>query len=108
MKYILLLCCLLYTINGFSQLKPDHVFLPSIRTVKLFPQNNQLALPIIGLNSADQLELHFDDLGAYPKNYFYTFQLCNADWSEAQWSPFDFIRGFQQNRISQYRISSIA
>ncbi len=108
MKYILLLCCLLNSINGFSQLKPDHVFMSSIRTVKLFPQNNQLALPIIGLNTSEQLELHFDDLGAYPKNYFYTFQLCNADWSEAQWSPFDYIRGFQQNRISQYRVSSIS
>lgn len=108
MKYILLFLFNLCLIKGFGQLKPDHVFMPSIRTVKLFPQNNQLALPIIALNSSEQLELHFDDLGAYPKNYFYTFQLCNADWTEAQWSPFDYIRGFQQNRISQYRVSSIA
>ena len=91
-----------------AQLKPDHIYQPSIKTPKLFPSNNQLGLPIIQLNSADQLELHFDDLGNYPKNYFYTFQLCNADWTEAEWSPFDYIRGFQQNRISQYRMSSIA
>lgn len=108
MKYILVLLFNICLIKGFGQIKPDHVFMPSIRTVKLFPQNNQLALPIIALNSSEQLELHFDDLGAYPKNYFYTFQLCNADWTEAQWSPFDYIRGFQQNRISQYRVSSIA
>ena len=91
-----------------AQLKPDYIYHPNIKTPKLFPSNNQLGLPIIQLNTADQLELHFDDLGTYPKNYFYTFQLCNADWTEAQWSPFDYIRGFQQNRISQYRISSVA
>ncbi|MGL1627205.1 type IX secretion system plug protein domain-containing protein, partial [Vibrio parahaemolyticus] len=57
--------------------------------------------------SGDQLELHFDDLAAIPANYYYTYQLCNADWSEAQWSPFDYIRGFQQNRINTYRVASI-
>ncbi|HJV18447.1 MAG TPA: DUF5103 domain-containing protein [Sediminibacterium sp.] len=91
-----------------AQALPDKVYSPTIQTIKLFPQNDQLALPVITLNSGDQLELHFDDLVSYTRNYFYTYQLCNADWSETQWSPFDYIRGFQQNRISQYRISSIA
>lgn len=108
MKQIVFIVFLFFNAIVQGQVQPDKVFMTSIRTVKLFPQNNQMALPIIGLNSGDQLELHFDDVGAYPKNYFYTYQLCNADWTEAQWSPFDYIRGFQQNRISQYRVSSIA
>jgi hypothetical protein len=108
MKQIVFIIFLFFNAIVQGQVQPDKVFMTSIRTVKLFPQNNQMALPIIGLNSGDQLELHFDDVGAYPKNYFYTFQLCNADWTESQWSPFDYIRGFQQNRISQYRVSSIA
>ncbi len=91
-----------------AQRLPDKVFRASIKTVKLFPRNNQNALPVIELNALEQLELHFDDLDTYPKNYFYTYQLCNADWSEAEWSAFDFIKGFQQNRIGIYRISSIA
>jgi len=77
-----------------------------IRTIKLFQQNNQESLPIINLNSSDLLELHFDDLDGYIKNYFYTYQLCNADWSEANVNPFDFIKGFTQNRIVQARASS--
>jgi hypothetical protein len=108
MKQIVFIVFLFFNAIVQGQVQPDKVFMTSIRTVKLFPQNNQMALPIIGLNSGDQLELHFDDVGAYPKNYFYTYQLYNADWTEAQWSPFDYIRGFQQNRISQYRVSSIA
>lgn len=108
MKLLYILLFLFFNDTLLAQVKPDHIYHPSIKTPKLFPTNNQMGLPIIQLNSSDQLELHFDDLGNYPKNYFYTFQLCNADWTEAQWSPFDYIRGFQQNRISQYRISSIA
>lgn len=91
-----------------AQRLPDKVYMGSIKTIKFFPKNNQQAIPIIQLNAVEQLELHFDDLVNYPKNYFYTYELCNADWSIAQWSPFDYIKGFQQNRISQYRVSSIA
>ncbi len=92
----------------FSQRLPDQIYRSTIRTVKLFPKNNQLAIPILTLNGGDEMELHFDEMGVTPRNYFYAYQLCNADWSEAAWSPFDYIKGFQQNRISTYRISSIA
>jgi len=91
-----------------AQRLPDKVYRASIKAIKLFPRNNQTVLPVIEVNSIEQMELHFDDLDSYPKNYFYTYQLCNADWSEAEWSAFDFIKGFQQNRLSVYRISSIS
>jgi len=110
--YMKLFLSLLITIfSSFllvAQRLPDKVYRASIKTVKLFPRNSQTALPVIELNAVDQMELHFDDLDSYPKNYFYTYQLCNADWSEAEWSAFDYIKGFQQNRLSIYRISSIA
>ena len=52
--------------------------------------------------------MHFDDLDATVKNYSYTYQLCNADWKPVELSPFDYLDGFTQNRISKYRASSIA
>jgi hypothetical protein len=91
-----------------AQRLPDHVYMKGIRTVKLFQQNNQQSMPLLALNSGELLELHFDDLGGYPRNYYYTFQLCNADWSPADLNVFDYIKGFTQNRLSQYRVSSIA
>ena len=92
-----------------AQRLPDHVYNPDIRTVKLFQQNNQQSLPLLTLNSGDLLELHFDDLCGYAKNYYYTFQLCNADWLPANdVNVFDYIRGFTQNRLSQYRVSAVA
>ena len=60
------------------------------------------------LNGTDELELSFDDLDGDVKNYYFTYQLCNADWSTTILHPFDYIRGFQNVRITTYRNSSIA
>jgi len=86
---------------------PDHIYKPNIHSVKLYKYGDIYSYPVMMLNSADQLELHFDDLDADYKNYYYTFQLCNADWSPADIQSFDYIRGFQTNRITTYRNSSI-
>ena len=109
MRLRLLISVFVLFVNiAFAQRQPDRVYMEGIKTVKLFQQNDQQSIPLIRLGSADQLELHFDDLKAYPRNFFYTYQLCNADWSPALLNPFDYIKGFVQNRLSQYRASSIA
>ncbi len=95
------------SLAGQSQLA-DHVYDPNIRSIKLHKGNDPYSYPIIRLNSGDDLELYFDDLDRDIKNYYYTFQLCNADWTPSNLHPFDYIRGFQSNRISTYRNSSIS
>ena len=67
-----------------------------------------MAYPILALNSNERMELHFDDLDGNIKNYSYTYQLCNADWTPAMISSFDFINGFSQQRLTTYRTSNIA
>lgn len=87
---------------------PDHIYNPSIHTVKLYKAGDMYSYPVITLNSGDQLELHFDDFDADVKNIYYTYRLCNADWSPANMQPFDYIRGFTSMRITTYRNSSIS
>jgi hypothetical protein len=88
---------------------PDKVYQDNIRSIKLFVKGNQEAYPIIALGSIEALELHFDDMDGYARNYSYTFQLCDADWSINPYlSTFDYIKGFSQQRITQYRASSIS
>ncbi|TDH29235.1 DUF5103 domain-containing protein [Segetibacter sp. 3557_3] len=91
-----------------AQVDPDVVYMPSIKGVKLFQLNNQTSYAITNVNSAETLELHFDDLDARVKSYFYTFELCNSDWRPANLSTFDYLKGFSQVRMNQYRVSSIA
>jgi len=104
----LLLACLFCLFGTGRAQSPQAVYAPGIVTPQLFMAGNQLGYPILRLNSSDQLELHFDDLGSTAKNYYYTYQLCNADWTPAIVSTFDYIKGFSQVRIADYRFSSIA
>lgn len=87
---------------------PDKIYSSNIRNVKLNYTGNPLAYPVIKLNGSDQLDLNFDDLNGGVRNYSYTWQLYNADWTKTILSEFDYIKGFTQNRLTNYRNSSIA
>lgn len=86
----------------------DSIYTGNIKTVRFHKYGDQLSVPVINLNTNDLTELHFDDMEPGVKNYYYTFQLCNADWTPVYLSQFDYIKGFTQMRISNYRFSSIA
>jgi Domain of unknown function (DUF5103) len=87
---------------------PDSIYTQNISSVKLFMKGNQMSYPVLSLGGNDRMELEFDDLDADVKNYYYTYQLCNADWTPVQISTFDYIRGFAQNQITNYHYSSVA
>ncbi|MEO8943904.1 MAG: DUF5103 domain-containing protein [Ginsengibacter sp.] len=103
--FILLVC--LIGNNLFAQ-SPDHIYVKNIKTVRLYNSGNQLSIPVIRLKSNDLLELHFDDLDADVKYYYYTYELCNSDWTPSGLGLFDYLKGFTQLRISDYRFSSVA
>ena len=91
-----------------AQREPDRVYMGNIHSVQLFASGSQNNYPVISLGSQGALELHFDDLDNYVKNFNYTYQLCNANWTPVNLSTFDYIQGFTQNRLTQFRSSSIA
>ncbi|MFL5811502.1 MAG: DUF5103 domain-containing protein [Flavisolibacter sp.] len=103
------LICLLFLscfrISGYSQ---GQVLDPNIKSIKLHVRGDQTSLPAFTLGTMDALELHFDDLGNRIKNYYYTFQLCNVDWTPSMLHPYEYIKGFQNVRISTYRNSSLS
>jgi hypothetical protein len=94
--------------NNLSALNPDSIFVKNIKTVRLYTLGNQLTIPVIHLKENDQLQLQFDDLDADVKYYYYTYQLCNSDWTPANIGIFEYLKGFTQERITNYRFSSIA
>ena len=108
MKRSVLFLLLSITVAASSQI-PDHVYKSNIRSIRLHKAGDPYSYPIIRLNSGEDLDLYFDDLDGDIKYYYYTFQLCNADWSpNTELRTFDYLRGFLSNRISTYRNSSIA
>ncbi|MBN9350500.1 MAG: DUF5103 domain-containing protein [Chitinophagaceae bacterium] len=104
--------CLIFAfsfyLNTSVAIAPDSIFMPNIKTVRLFVQGNQLSFPVITLNGNDRLQLFFDDLDGDVKNYYYTYELCNFDWTPSGAMQLDYIKGFTQNRITDYRFSSVA
>jgi len=94
--------------NAANTINPDKVYDSSIKTIRVHPVGNALAMPVISLSQLNSLEISFDDLKAKYQNYFYSVELMNADWRSANLSVFDYLQGFNQNRITQYSISSIA
>ena len=92
---------------GHTQL-PDVVYKSNIQSVRFHMHGDQLSLPVYNINSGDQLELNFDDLDGNVKSYYYSFQLCDYNWEPVDINTFNYLKGFTQQRISQYRYSSIA
>jgi hypothetical protein len=106
--FIFFQCVFLFSSKYIIAQAPDSIYVNNIKTVRLYNYGNQLSLPVINLNSGDLAELDFDDMEADVKYYYYTYQLCNYDWTPVNFSQFDYVKGFTQMRISNYRFSSIA
>ena len=106
-KYLLLLVFILPGRGAQAQL-PDHIYKPSILSVRFHVYGDQYSLPVYNVNSGDQLELNFDDMDNDVKSYYYTFQPCDYNWDPVDISTFNYIKGFTQQRITNYRYSSIA
>lgn len=106
-KYFLLLVSFLMAVAAVAQV-PDMVYKDNIKCVRFHMYGNQESIPIYNLNSGEQMELNFDDLDGNVKSYYYTYQLCDYNWKPVDISPFMYLKGFTQQRISTNRYSSIA
>lgn len=108
MNRILPFLLLLLTCTSLKAQVEEKIWDPYIQTIQFYANGNPLQYPVISLGNTGGLTLEFDDLGGGVKNYSYTFQLCNADWTPALLNVFDYIKGFSQQRITQYKPSSVS
>jgi hypothetical protein len=91
-----------------AQYNPDKVLDSNIHTVLVYPMNNPLGMPIITLNENAPLLISFDDFNARYQDYYYEVELMNADWTPVAMNTFDYLQGFNQNKIADYTVSSVA
>lgn len=98
----------IFMMQGLLAQNVEQQFAKNIATIQLYEYGNQQGLPVYTINGNNQLELHFDDLDGGYKNYYYTYVLCDYNWKPCNLSPFDFMKGFNQNRINTYRYSNLA
>ncbi len=127
-NYILFLLCFIFCVPLIGQAKKDKkkkkrqekveldlqatlensnkIFVGNIRTVKFHPVDFPLSEPIVTLGSSTGLSLTFDDVDLDVKNYTYTIQQCNRDWTpNDELSQFEFLDGFEDEILSEYAFS---
>jgi hypothetical protein len=75
----------------------------AIRMVQLFAKGNEFITPAIGLESSDKITLKFDDLTGGFTTYSYTFIHCNAKWEPSNIFESQYMEGFFQNEIRDYK-----
>ena len=83
----------------------NKVYVPNVHSVKLVPNGNTLAYPLIRLNSGDQLQLSFDELSGEIKDYSYSFEHCGPDWQPSGLNFLDYCEGIDQVYIVDYEFS---
>ena len=82
-----------------------HVFDERIKTVQLYREGWNLSYPVIKLNSGEKLALHFDLLGDDIDDFYYSFIHCDKDWNRSDIFHTDYLEGFPENPLEDYRPS---
>jgi len=83
----------------------NYIYKDNIRTVILEQENLRLSDPVIDIGKDDRLIFSFDDLDGDYKNYSYTLIHCNHDWTPSNIFANEYLQGFEEDRITDYRTS---
>ena len=83
----------------------NNILNEKIKSVQLFKEGWNLSYPIIRLNSNEKLILHFDLLDGVAETYYYTFAHCDKDWKKSDIFTNDFLDGYPENPIEDYKSS---
>ena len=78
-----------------------------IRSIQLFKGDNEQSLPLLVWNAGEQLTLWFDDLSEYRTALRYTIVHCTADWEEDNLFVTDYLEGFAENRLNDFKHSHL-
>jgi len=84
----------------------NKVYNAQIKTVQCYNAQKEQSLPVIALNSNEQLLFSFDDLGGASRDYSYTIAHCTYDWQPSGISVLDYVEGASEDRITDYAYSS--
>jgi hypothetical protein len=86
-------------------LTQDKVYKTNIKSVICFNANNEIAPPIIAMNTDEFITLRFDDTDNNIKTYNYSIIHCNADWTQSDLMEIEYIEGYFQGNIQTYDYS---
>lgn len=83
----------------------DYVYKKNIKTPQLYVKGEPLSMPVLFMNGNKKLELHFDDLDSEFHTYSYKIVHCNANWEPSSLNPQEYISGYFNGFIEDYKYS---
>lgn len=95
------ICCL----NFKAQVYETKIFNPNIKTLQIFPAENNIGFPVLDLDSDHKLVVSFDEMEFSQKTIYYKIIHCNKDWKKSALLDMEFFGGFTTNRIEEINLS---
>ena len=102
-KLVVLLLCFAFSPKAIGQETNEVTQVDFLKSIHFLDENPQRQFPIIGLN--ESFTLVFDDLLAQDNDYYYRIKHFNADWSPSDLFPNQYLKGFDNLRLDNFRSS---
>lgn len=84
----------------------NKVYTDNIRSVKFHVLGLPTSEPVVTLNSSTKMILRFDDVDLDVKDFVYSIQHHNRDWTlNEELTTFDFLKGFDEEVLQEYAFS---
>jgi hypothetical protein len=103
--FLLFVCSLQIAVAQQQFVYENKIYQPNIKTVECFNAQKEQSIPIILLNSNEQLIFSFDDLSGGSKVYWYAIEHCTSDWKSSRLSTMDFLESLSEDRIQDFKYS---
>lgn len=91
--------------QGSKYYYENAVYNENIKTVLMFREGFELSNPVLELNEDAVLLFKFDDFSEDTKDYYYTVIHCDANWNESFLNQTDYIDGFAENPLNDFKLS---
>jgi len=83
----------------------NYIYKENIKTPLTYREGFELSYPFVELNNTDTITFTFDEISDNIENYNYTFIHCNSNWQPSNLSENEFIDGFYENPVTNYKQS---
>ncbi|MBQ5730941.1 MAG: DUF5103 domain-containing protein, partial [Bacteroidaceae bacterium] len=77
----------------------------NIRALQMQLNDQWDAVPVLTLGSDDDICFSFDEMSHTYHRYTYRVVHCNADWSQSELFPIDYLEGFNDQPIEDWQTS---
>lgn len=82
------------------------IFAEDVHTLRVAPEQQWEAAPVVGLEQNRAVVISFDVLGT-TSDHHYTYRIvhCNADWKKSALATHEYLGGLQDNPLTDYKTS---